>query len=171
MFLTAAPSEIIECSKDQWDIYKLDPLYICHVRTRPHLAYITRATDSKATSEVLQRKRPASPPLYGRSAQRKKMNGLFPTHSNDEDTGSSGEDMDVEVILEHPLPTNGGSHTLSGRAKRTIPRCKGKRIPKRGTPPTRLENIPEFVANFPEKRRRESMSNANCKVASLMTKC
>ncbi|KAJ7497305.1 hypothetical protein FB451DRAFT_1335525 [Mycena latifolia] len=33
----------VECSQDQWDIYKLDPAYDCHVRALPEITVITMA--------------------------------------------------------------------------------------------------------------------------------
>ncbi|KIL61959.1 hypothetical protein M378DRAFT_166285 [Amanita muscaria Koide BX008] len=43
--------DMIECSQDQWDIYKLDPLYECRVRNPPYIAQITRATETKIAAE------------------------------------------------------------------------------------------------------------------------
>ncbi|KAL0945962.1 hypothetical protein HGRIS_012240 [Hohenbuehelia grisea] len=36
--------ELLECSQEQWDIYKLDPAYNCYVRAVPNLTLITKAT-------------------------------------------------------------------------------------------------------------------------------
>ncbi|KAJ7218062.1 hypothetical protein GGX14DRAFT_599489, partial [Mycena pura] len=36
--------QLVECSQDQWDIYKLDVAYDCLVRAPPELTVITRAT-------------------------------------------------------------------------------------------------------------------------------
>ncbi|KAJ6625635.1 hypothetical protein B0H10DRAFT_1782845 [Mycena sp. CBHHK59/15] len=36
--------QLVECTQDQWDIYKLDPAYDCYVRAAPELTVISVAT-------------------------------------------------------------------------------------------------------------------------------
>lgn len=43
-------SQVVLCEQDQWDIYKLDPNYICYVRTAPATSIITRNDASASTS-------------------------------------------------------------------------------------------------------------------------
>ena len=40
---------LVECSQDQWDIYKLDPLYDCRVRSYPNLTVVSKVTPKLKT--------------------------------------------------------------------------------------------------------------------------
>ncbi|KAG6915788.1 hypothetical protein DXG01_009826 [Tephrocybe rancida] len=73
-----------ECSQEQWDIYKLDPLYRCYVRESPACPIISRRADSpleehRPTPQHVHR--PASPPP---SPRPRKKTVSFETESEDE---------------------------------------------------------------------------------------
>ncbi|KAJ7096313.1 hypothetical protein C8R44DRAFT_644127 [Mycena epipterygia] len=53
--------QAVECSQDQWDIYKLDPAYDCHVRAPPEVTVITLAAPKpKAPKQPLGKHRMSS---------------------------------------------------------------------------------------------------------------
>ena len=55
-----------ECSQDQWDIYKLDPLYDCYVRAFLHLTVITCKLDtpqSPSSTTLPVHKHPTPPSI------------------------------------------------------------------------------------------------------------
>ncbi|KAF8629663.1 hypothetical protein AX17_005602 [Amanita inopinata Kibby_2008] len=102
--------EVIQCSQEQWDIYKLDPLYDCYVRTHPNIALISRITTPKTTSERLSQKRRASTPLSDMStpapSQRKKVFRATDREATREDSDISREDQgEVEEMVVDDQPS------------------------------------------------------------------
>ncbi|KAJ4002039.1 hypothetical protein F5050DRAFT_1802617 [Lentinula boryana] len=90
-----------ECSQDQWDIYKLDPLYDCHVRVPPALSTITRASI----------KPPESPHSNGkRNATKAGIPLLKPRKKRHIGDGNSSFDLDDEVeevedmVIDQSMP-------------------------------------------------------------------
>jgi hypothetical protein len=111
--------ELVECSQDQWDIYKLDPLYECRVRSHPKLTVISKVTPmpkSNGTPPGPKRRvsSPTPEPALPPPNPRKKVH-----RSTVEPRGlESDEESEVEcmVIDGGPLsrPRSAGS---GGRAK------------------------------------------------------
>lgn len=92
-------SDMIQCSQDQWDIYKLDPLYTCLVRSHPHITQVTRITSDQTAPQSSHRKRRASTPSPGPS--RKKLRNV----QNEDAVDASAENKSViEEMIVDPLP-------------------------------------------------------------------
>ncbi|KAJ6586933.1 hypothetical protein DFH09DRAFT_1141997 [Mycena vulgaris] len=54
--------QLIECTQDQWDIYKLDPAYDCHVRAPPEITVISiTAPKPRMPKQPLGKHRMSSP--------------------------------------------------------------------------------------------------------------
>ena len=110
-------SEVIQCSQDQWDIYKLDPLYSCLVRSHPHPAQITRVTNIKTVPQNPQRKRRASTPSSERSAStppRKKLRNDLDEDVEDDVSGENMGTPDEMIVDPQPyLKETGGFQSTS----------------------------------------------------------
>ena len=119
-------SDMIQCSQDQWDIYKLDPLYTCLVRSHPHITQITRVTNVETTPQNSHRKRRASTLSPGPS--RKKLR-------NDPDevaVDSSDENKSaIDEMIVDPLP----HYTMDGFHGTSMP--KGHRTERQSSELTR----------------------------------
>ncbi|RDB16791.1 hypothetical protein Hypma_002622 [Hypsizygus marmoreus] len=97
--------KLYHCSQEQWDIYKLDPLYDCYVRAYPHMTIISRVATKPVPSPqpAFGSKRPAmlSPtperPGPSRPAHpRKKVHGFMVESSSSEDEESEVEEMVID---------------------------------------------------------------------------
>ncbi|EIM83012.1 uncharacterized protein STEHIDRAFT_171126 [Stereum hirsutum FP-91666 SS1] len=118
--------DLVECSRDQWDIYKLDPQYECLVRTPPHLTVISKKPPQKppvqsessqtttipsnasSTTNPLHSKRrlsasPSPPPVAGpstsapREAKRRRQDVATSEESESESDSESEEEEEDEV--------------------------------------------------------------------------
>ncbi|GLB37062.1 putative zinc finger, C3HC4 type (RING finger) [Lyophyllum shimeji] len=99
-----------ECSQEQWDIYKLDPLYDCLVRAPPNVPSITPVTEYPQTVPPPPfGKRVPSPTgeAYAPFSQAKKRRVEVQTESEDEK--SEVEDMIIDDEVSRPklARTNG----------------------------------------------------------------
>lgn len=106
-------SQLVQCSQDQWDIYKLDPMYECTVRSQPEISTITRrdARDTSAVPEAVssdahsQKRRvdgesePSLPPTKKRRSVQ-----VEEVESDAEDTDSEEEDAVEEMIIDGLIP-------------------------------------------------------------------
>ncbi|KAJ3820088.1 hypothetical protein F5880DRAFT_1488628 [Lentinula raphanica] len=108
---------LYECTQDQWDIYKLDPLYECRVRAPPAVTTITRASPKSPGSPHSTGKRTSTkagiPPLK----PRKKLH----THDGDSSLDFSDEVEEVEdmaVDQSMPPPPLPRARSASLRKKR-----------------------------------------------------
>jgi hypothetical protein len=54
-------SELVECSLDQWDIYKLDPDYQCYVRMTPNRTVISHVSTIQVQQQPSRSTEPSSP--------------------------------------------------------------------------------------------------------------
>ncbi|KAJ3746947.1 hypothetical protein EV360DRAFT_97791 [Lentinula raphanica] len=104
---------LYECTQDQWDIYKLDPVYNCRVRAPPAVTTITRASPKSPESPQSIGKRTSTkagiPPLK----PRKKLH----THDGDSSLDFSDEveeveDMAVDQSMPPPPPPRARSASL-----------------------------------------------------------
>ena len=153
---------MIQCSQDQWDIYKLDPLYECLVRVHPHLSRITRKTDIRAAPQNVQRKRRASSlsPAGSKPApSRKKRLYNDSASATTKVDGNIEEESSVEEMVVDPLPqannTTEGLHETSIHSSRRDGTGRRQGIfPSDGF----LNSIPEDDA-----KKRKSMSIANAR--------
>lgn len=92
---------MIQCSQDQWDVYKLDPLYACFVRSHPQPTQIIRVTQAESAPQNLQRKRRASTPSPERSAPAPSRRKL---HSDPDEDPDDVTDESMSEMIVDPLP-------------------------------------------------------------------
>lgn len=97
-------STLVECSQEQWDIYKLDPEYDCIVHPAPQLTTITRRrppVTSESTepsiAETNQHKRHVEEHGREGSPTKKKRPVAVVTEVEDDDD-DSGSDTDEEAV-------------------------------------------------------------------------
>ncbi|KIK67425.1 hypothetical protein GYMLUDRAFT_156896 [Collybiopsis luxurians FD-317 M1] len=100
---------LYECSQDQWDIYKLDPLYECRVRVPPALTVITPVPQKSPESPHLAGKRSTTtagiPPLKPR---KKIHTGTSHDLDSDDDEIEEVEDMVVDQSMPSPRAKSAG---------------------------------------------------------------
>lgn len=141
----------IECSQDQWDIYKLDPSYNCCVRAAPNLSTIIRVelppADSEAPS-MPSKKRHTSPlerdiPLLSpHPKERATEHVLSPNISSDEQ-----DEADVErMIVDGDERPN--MRRSRFRAKRYKEKVEQDRRERRERTKCRVEKLNENQFNF-----------------------
>ncbi|KAI0092947.1 hypothetical protein BDY19DRAFT_398310 [Irpex rosettiformis] len=102
--------QLVECSQDQWDIYKLDPEYECFVRPEPELTTITRR-ESKETSDstenvpsnTIHQKRYVDNEYEGTVPQAKRKRTVIVVEES-EDADSEDEDAVEEMIIDGAIP-------------------------------------------------------------------
>ncbi|KIL66189.1 hypothetical protein M378DRAFT_75405 [Amanita muscaria Koide BX008] len=169
--------DMIECSQDQWDIYKLDSLYECRVRIPPNLGQITRATDTKTAAEALERKRPASTsPIEGPAPlgrQRKRACPNPKGHCQNGHADVRDDMMDVEAMdVDELPPTKDEKETdfpKTYRAERKVPGHNGGRRPQEAqtyvpceltrvhlTEELIVADIPEFLSTLDDFSRERT---------------
>ncbi|KAJ3799185.1 hypothetical protein GGU11DRAFT_679995 [Lentinula aff. detonsa] len=95
---------LYECSQDQWDIYKLDPLYDCHVRVPPALSTITRASIKPPTSPHSNGKRNATKAGIPLLKPRKKRHIDGNSSLDLDDEVEEVEDMVIDQSMPPPPP-------------------------------------------------------------------
>ncbi|TFK75437.1 hypothetical protein BDN72DRAFT_757762 [Pluteus cervinus] len=108
--------EIMSCSQEQWDIYKLDPLYKCYVRAPPALTTITRIPISTPAPPTPSKRRVASP-TPDRIRPRKKVRTEY-GNANDSDF-SDDDDIEEMAVDSDALPTPPNSQGDSGQPRET----------------------------------------------------
>lgn len=141
-------SELIECSQDQWDIYKLDPVYDCYVRKVPETTVITRNTSKPETaspSPVKRFNKRSMSPLAATMgpSPRKKTHTETSELSLDTDEQQERE----EIVID--------SRTSPQRAKSSGPREKARKF-KEQMQRNRKERR-EKLARRAEKLGRDGM--------------
>ncbi|KAG6866343.1 hypothetical protein C0991_005264 [Blastosporella zonata] len=118
-----------ECSQEQWDCYKLDPLYHCFVRVPPMCPIISRRVDQPKEDIIPSPKktrRRASPPPSPRA---RKKTVSFEIESEDEH--EEVEDMIVDDEYPHSKTAGPGSSpkTRAGHREK-VETDRGKRRSK-----------------------------------------
>jgi hypothetical protein len=114
-------SEFVECSQDQWDIYKLDPEYECYVRNPPNVTLINRAPPKPKPDpeeHFTKRRMSTSSPeraVSPENSRRKVRTKIFES-SSDEDEQNEVEEM----VIDDQIPR--------ARAKSLGPRVKSKKF-------------------------------------------
>lgn len=106
------PRERVECSQDQWDIYKLDPAYECHVHAPPALSIIHPATTKIEESKPVSGKRRMSETSFCPDMPRAK-----PFHPSLEDDEQASED-EYMVVDDTGPSARGKSVGARERAKK-----------------------------------------------------
>ncbi|KAK2463277.1 hypothetical protein APHAL10511_004932 [Amanita phalloides] len=158
--------EVIQCSQDQWDIYKLDPLYVCSVRTQ-HLTQITRITNAKTIPQNFHRKRRAtlSPERTTPVPSRKKL-------CKRPDRDLSAVDADLTVIddmsIDPPPQPNSTEHVLrdikhGGRFRREDISRTMEDFPK-GVKKRKQPDIPEslLIPDVSEQINSREQDHTTC---------
>ncbi|KAI0699249.1 hypothetical protein BC835DRAFT_584725 [Cytidiella melzeri] len=109
--------QAVECSQEQWDIYKLDTEYECIVRPSPELTTITRrepqqtaeSTESFPT-DMSRHKRRVEDEFEDSMPQTKKKRPILVEtevegdSDDDDDTDSDEEDAVEEMIIDDAMP-------------------------------------------------------------------
>ena len=116
--------ELIECSQDQWDIYKLDPEYDCYVQASPEMTIVTRKERPPTTSQNPSSSQSASSSSSGHRFKRR----LSPPLYTDQDTiptkkrrqavddfSSSDDESEVEILINSSRPRPPRTSTLNTR--------------------------------------------------------
>ncbi|THV05040.1 hypothetical protein K435DRAFT_826551 [Dendrothele bispora CBS 962.96] len=120
--------QLVECSQDQWDIYKLDPFYDCRVYLPPTLSAITHAPKPH-TTPVKTGKRPAPvseqsmPPLNPRkklnTSNTSTPNTSISLDNEDEDEDEDEEEEEVEdMVIDDIPPRRARSASASERTRK-----------------------------------------------------
>ncbi|KAJ3815889.1 hypothetical protein F5876DRAFT_85515 [Lentinula aff. lateritia] len=97
---------LYECSQDQWDIYKLDPLYECRVRAPPASSTIIRVSPKSPESPQSNGKRSSSkagiPPLNPRKKMHPGSGNSSLDLGHDDDEVKEVDDMIVDQTMPPP---------------------------------------------------------------------
>ncbi|KAK7472563.1 hypothetical protein VKT23_000678 [Stygiomarasmius scandens] len=144
--------QLVECSQDQWDIHKLDPLYDCHIRASPSFTVISQAPKPQTTpTKIGKRSIPVSehpmPPLN----RRKKLdtsNSSTPNTSIDLDDEDEDEDEVEHMVVDDMPPPRAKSVGAGDRARKTreeISRNRKERREKIAKRAGKLNGIDENV--------------------------
>jgi type IV secretory pathway VirB10-like protein len=101
--------QLVECSQDQWDIYKLDPLYECRVRSYPKLAVISKISPKPKMNNGTPQgpKRRVSPtpePVLPPPNPRKKVNKIVVEEQSDEESEVEAMIIDDGPCTSRPRP-------------------------------------------------------------------
>lgn len=109
---------LYECSQDQWDIYKLDPLYECRVRAPPASSTIISVSAKSPESPQSNGKRTSSkagiPPLNPRKKLHTGSGNSSLDLGYDDDEVEEVEDM----IVDQTMPPPPRARSASLRRKR-----------------------------------------------------
>ncbi|KAF5385866.1 hypothetical protein D9615_002553 [Tricholomella constricta] len=150
------------CSQEQWDIYKLDPLYDCLVRAAPHVPIITHLPDrpqAAPTPVASGQKRRVVSPTRESPAQspkpRKKRAAQVQSESEDDE--SEVEDMVIDAGFAPPKSPAGPSNK-STKFRETIQanrKERQERMARRMERLSRLENGSEGESSSTAPRPSE----------------
>ncbi|KAJ7045527.1 hypothetical protein C8F04DRAFT_940014 [Mycena alexandri] len=145
--------QLVECSQDQWDIYKLDPAYDCYVRAPPQVTIISEAPQKpKEPKQPLGKHRmssaepcPEMPPAKTLHLEEEEE---VADMMIDDEVGTIFDSLrgadDAEYIYEEPPTRNAVNYSPTNQAKRSRTFSPG--AAKRDLEARRLER---------EKQKRE----------------
>ncbi|KAF5393328.1 hypothetical protein D9757_000584 [Collybiopsis confluens] len=164
------------CSEDQWDIYKLDPMYECQVRLPPALTTITPALQKPPESPHSAGKRTLTRAGIPTLNPRKKINTRASFDSDDDDD----EIEEVEdMIIDQTIPSRAKSVGLLGtRLKKMREGILQSRQQRRESTSRRAEKLSkreeaiyyDFRAVPPSERSQSVPSeNATKRKATILT--
>ncbi|KAJ7703189.1 hypothetical protein B0H17DRAFT_1042133 [Mycena rosella] len=120
----------IECSQDQWDIYKLDPVYDCHVRAAPDITVITMAAPKPRA--------PKQPLGKHRMSSAEPCPDMPPTKSFRREEEDEVADM---IIDDQDLPNTRHSAGPGDRAKKFREEVEKNRNERREKSARRVEKL------------------------------
>lgn len=112
--------QLVNCTQEQWDIYKLDPFYECLVRAPPSLSTITRTRPQpREKGPASGEKRHSSPVPAPISDQRKKAHILQSDSSSDEEQSVEDEEEDevIEMIVDDGRRSRGPDGDLFSKRR------------------------------------------------------
>lgn len=143
----------MECSQDQWDIYKLDPLYECYVKSFPNLTVISRLVAKAPPSSPMGPKRrtnASSPDRTGSSPKYRKTNHREFEYATPEDSEeeSEVEEMIIDDGPSHSRPRSAGSGDRTRRFREEIERNRKNRREKVARRAERLAREEEEEMRF-----------------------
>ncbi|KAJ3724490.1 hypothetical protein C8R42DRAFT_661941 [Lentinula raphanica] len=165
---------LYECTQDQWDIYKLDPVYNCRVRAPPAVTTITRASPKSPESPQSIGKRTSTkagiPPLK----PRKKLH----THDGDSSLDFSDEveeveDMAVDQSMPPPPPPRARSASLR-KKREELSQIRQKRrenISRRAEKLSTKEDVSYFdfsANNSPERSQSVPVDTTGKRKAAIL---
>ncbi|KAJ4483421.1 hypothetical protein J3R30DRAFT_3284694 [Lentinula aciculospora] len=106
-----------ECSQDQWDIYKLDPLYECRVHAPPSLSTITRSPHKSPDSPYSNRKRTSTKAGIPQLNPRKKLHTS--SENSSFDLGSDSDEVEEveDMVIDQSMPPPPRARSASLRRK------------------------------------------------------
>lgn len=117
-------SQLVEITQDQWDIYKLDPLYNCLVKEPPSLTIISSVSQRPRASPSRQRRVLSLSP---ESETYTPFNGRSWSHVLD--VGSSSEGEVEDMVVDDQIRTQKTRvKSVFGRAKRQQDMTKNRQV-------------------------------------------
>lgn len=130
--------ELVECSQDQWDIYKLDPLYECRVRSYPNLTVISKIGPKPQTNNrtpVGPKRRvssesPTPEPVLPPPNPRKKHKIVVEPRAEESDEESEVEQMVIDDGPSGSRPRSAGPGNRAKKFKDEIERNRKTRREK-----------------------------------------
>lgn len=115
--------QLVNCTQEQWDIYKLDPFYECVVSAPPSLSTITRTRlQPRDKGPLSGEKRYSSPVPAPISDQRKKAHISHSDSSSDDEKSVEDEEEDevIEMVVDdgtHGRRSRGPDDNLSSKRR------------------------------------------------------
>lgn len=160
------------CSQEQWEIYKLDPMYICRVCAPPALSMITRAPpkskDSPQSKSGKRRMMESSPPpdtALPRLFPRKKMH-THPYEIRDDGDDSEVEEVEAMIIDDDEMPSHRArSAGPSERAKKLREEINRNRQERREKLSRRAEKLSRQDGVFFDFTQHNSTPNGQTQPA------
>jgi hypothetical protein len=140
-------SDLVECSQEQWDIYKLDPEYDCSVRVPPRLSVISRVVSTPKPDTYSPQsfaKRP-SPEKDSSPKKKPQTRRVSIDDSSDEEEEEDEDEVEDMVVDELPRFRRPGERSQKVRAKIDQQRK------------IRREKIALAEAKYEQNRAREEM--------------
>ncbi|THH17869.1 hypothetical protein EW146_g3025 [Bondarzewia mesenterica] len=173
--------ELVQCSRDQWDIYKLDPEYDCYVQASPQLALITRRDRlpksnnppslQAASSSIPHHKRRLSPPsspsqdIFPPSAKKRRQVPHVLSSSEEEDEVESMVDQSQHRPPKTRVPSRRTRDNFEAqrRVKREkIARAEAKRAQK-GITDDEMEFEPVYTVPSTPRSKPQTFSSSATK--------
>ncbi|EMD37912.1 hypothetical protein CERSUDRAFT_136845 [Gelatoporia subvermispora B] len=173
--------ELIRCSQEQWEIYKIDPEYDCLVRAPPNLTVITRKKGKERAAFV----DPANPDSAQNTLKRgppspvderqpetlhkrfRKVVNISGSLSDDDHSGlphaveSDDEADEVEKLVGESFSRASSAGPNSDRPPSRQPSRSRSRPPSRGRSTGPSERLRQFKQEAEQRRRRRRMQESS----------
>ncbi|KAL0955909.1 hypothetical protein HGRIS_002100 [Hohenbuehelia grisea] len=160
--------QLVECSQDQWDIYKLDPMYECCVRVEPELTVISRVASYQApefrplTPESASGKRALSNSPSPEPSPSKKPTFEDWESSDDEVDPSNSMAVDEEAARRSRLPSTGPTNRTKFRERKEASRqARRQKTMKRANELGEQRENYRFDFNAQTRREEARAKNAS----------